>query len=112
MRIASISEDKKIEKRIAITPEAAKKYLALGLEVLIPENYGSHLGFKNKEYKDLGVKVLAEESEILKNTDIIIQLGLLPDDKISQINEKQILIGTLNPYFYKEKIDTLVKKKN
>ena len=29
MRIASISEDKKIEKRIAITPEAAKALLML-----------------------------------------------------------------------------------
>ena len=33
MRIASILENQKIEKRIAITPEIAKKYISLGFEV-------------------------------------------------------------------------------
>jgi NAD(P) transhydrogenase subunit alpha len=33
MRIVSISENKNIEKRIAITPEIAKKYISLGFEV-------------------------------------------------------------------------------
>jgi NAD(P) transhydrogenase subunit alpha len=33
MKIASILENQKIEKRIAITPEIAKKYISLGLEV-------------------------------------------------------------------------------
>ena len=33
MRIVSVSENQKIEKRIAITPDIAKKYIALGFEV-------------------------------------------------------------------------------
>jgi len=53
MKIASILENQKIEKRIAITPEIAKKYISLGLEVSLCENYGSHLGFKDEEYKEL-----------------------------------------------------------
>ena len=57
MRIVSVSENHNIEKRIAITPDIAKKYVALGLEVLLPENYGEHLGFNDSEYKDLGVKI-------------------------------------------------------
>ena len=52
MKIVSISEDKKIEKRIAITPEITKKYLALGFDVNLIKNYGEHLGFKDKEYSD------------------------------------------------------------
>ena len=51
MRIASISENKKVEKRIAITPEIAKKYISLGLEVSLCESYASHLGIKDEEYK-------------------------------------------------------------
>ena len=43
MKIASISENQKIEKRIAITPEIAKKYMSLGIEVSLPENYANHL---------------------------------------------------------------------
>ena len=40
MRIVSILENQNIEKRIAITPEIAKKYLSLGFEVVIVEKYG------------------------------------------------------------------------
>ena len=47
----SILENQKIEKRIAITPEIAKKYISLGFEVFLPENYGAHLGILDDEYK-------------------------------------------------------------
>ena len=51
MKIASILENQKIEKRVAITPEIAKKYISLGFEVSLSENYGNHLGIKDEEYK-------------------------------------------------------------
>ena len=109
MRIVSISEDKKKEKRIAITPDIAKKYIALELEVSLTENYGEHLGFKDNEYKELGVKISKDEKEIINSADIIVQLGLLSDDKISLIKKNQILVGVLDPYTNKKKLDNLVK---
>jgi NAD(P) transhydrogenase subunit alpha len=110
MKIVSVSENKEFEKRIAITPDIAKKYISLGFEVYLSENYGDHLGFKDNEYKELGVKFSNKENEIITSADIIVQLGLPLDDKISQIRENQIIIGVFNPYNNKEKIDTLVKK--
>jgi NAD(P) transhydrogenase subunit alpha len=111
MKIASTSENKTIEKRIAITPEIAKKYITLGLEVSLSENYGEHLGFKDNQYKEIGVKISNDEKEIIKSADVIVQLGLPSDDKIILIKENQILIGVLNPYNNKEKILNLAKKK-
>jgi H+-translocating NAD(P) transhydrogenase subunit alpha len=111
MKIASILENQQIEKRIAITPEIAKKYIALGLEVSLSKNYGSHLGIKDDEYKELGVLILEDEKEIIANTDIIAQLALLDDNKSSLLKENQTFIGVLNPYYNKDKISDLVKKK-
>ena len=54
MKIASLTENLNVEKRIAITPEIAKKYKSLGFEVLISKDYGSHLGFENDHYKSQG----------------------------------------------------------
>ena len=110
MKIASILENQKIEKRIAITPEIAKKYISLGIEVSLLENYGSHLGIKDEEYKELGVSILKDEKEIITNADIIAQLGLLEDDKSTLLRQNQTLIGILNPYHNKDKISNLVKK--
>tara|TARA_B100001094_G_C18093647_1_gene751811 strand:- start:202 stop:1290 length:1089 start_codon:yes stop_codon:yes gene_type:complete len=111
MRIVSLLENQKIEKRIAITPEIAKKYIALGFEVSLSENYGEHLGFDDNEYKELGVKIFKDEKEIINSADIIVQLGLPSDEKISLIKENQTLIGVLNPYNNKEKIESLAKRK-
>jgi len=110
MRIGSIKENQNIEKRIAITPEIVKKYISLGFEVCLSENYASHLGIKDESYKDLGVKISKDENEILKSSNIIVQLGMLSDEKISSIKENQLLIGVLNPYANKEKLENLAKK--
>ena len=110
MKIASILENQKIEKRIAITPEIAKKYISLGFEVSLSENYGSHLGIKDEEYKELGVLTSNDEKQTIINADIIVQLGLLSDDKNSLLKKNQTFIGILNPYDNKDKIDNLVKK--
>ena len=110
MKIVSISEDQQIEKRIAITPEIAKKYISLGFEVSLSENYANHLGFNDKEFSEFGVSIVKDENEIIKNADIIVQLGLLDNDKSSLLKQNQIFIGVLNPYDNKDKIDNLVKK--
>ena len=110
MRIVSLSENHNIEKRIAITPEIAKKYVSHGMEVSLPENYGAHLGFNDHEYLDTGVTIKNDEKEIINSANIIIQLGLLSDDTNSLIRENQTLIGVLNPYANESKLKDLVKK--
>jgi len=110
MKIVSISENLDVEKRIAITPEISKKYISLGLEVFLSENYGDHLGIKDKEYLEHGVKIFKNDKEAINNADIIVQLGLLNETNSSLVRENQTLIGVLNPYINKDKIDSLVKK--
>ena len=110
MRIVSILENQKIEKRIAVTPDIAKKYIALGFDVILSEKYGEHLGFKDNDYKELGVEVSKNESEVLSNADIIVQLGLLSNDNLSLLKENQTLVGVFNPHVNKEKIENLSKK--
>ena len=111
MNLASISENRDIEKRIAITPEIAKKYISLGFNLYLPKNYGFHLGFKDEDYKNLGANLLDNEEEIIKNSEIIIQLGLPDEKKLSFFRENQNLIGSLNAFLNKEKLVNLKNKK-
>ena len=111
MIIGSTLENQKIEKRIAITPEIAKKYISLGFDIQLSKNYGTHLGITDEEYKKIGVKFLSDDKEIINLSNIIVQLGLLSDDKSSLLKEDQTLIGVLNPYDNKEKLDVLKDKK-
>src|SRR6056300_1415508 len=98
MNLASISENKDREKRIAITPEIAKKYISLGFNLSLPSNYGSHVGFSDDQYISLGVNILDNEDEIIKNSEIVVQLGLPDEEKLSLFRENQTLIGSLNAF--------------
>ena len=111
MRVGSIKENQKVEKRISITPDIVKKYTSLGFEVCLSENYGAHLGIKDDSYKVAGVKILKDENEIVNSSDVIVQVGILSDEKISNIKENQTIVGVLNPYDNKEKLENLAKKK-
>ena len=111
MKIGSIQENLNVEKRIAITPEIVKKYTSLGFEVILSENYGSHIGIEDEQYKNIGVQVLKDETAILNSSDIIVQLGMLSENKASKIKENQTLIGVLNPYNNKEYLQKLSKNK-
>jgi len=111
MKLGSILENQSLEKRVAVTPEIVKKYLSLGFEIFLSRDYGLHLGINDKEYLDVGAKISDDEKEILTNSDVIIQLGMLSDEKSSLIKENQNLIGVLNPYENKKIIENLSKKK-
>ena len=111
MKIVSVSENQSIEKRIAITPEIAKKYISFGFEVFLSKNYGAHLGIADEEYQNVGVKTLNDEKEILNDANVVVQMGLPSDDKCSLLKQDQTLIGVLNPYSNKNKLNNLIKKK-
>ena len=79
MKIVSLSENKNVEKRVAITPEIAKKYISSGFEVFLPKDYATHIGFNDEEYKSQGVKILENEKDIIEKCDLIVQLSLPAD---------------------------------
>ena len=111
MKIGSILENQKLEKRVSITPEIAKKYKSLGLDIYLSKNYGVHLGISDEEYKNIGVKFSDDDKEVINLSNIVVQLGLLSDDKSSLLKEDQTLIGVLNPYDNKKKLEELTNKK-
>ena len=111
MNLSSISENLNIEKRIAITPEIAKKYIDLGFNLTLPSNYGTHLGFSDDDFKNFGVNFLENSEDVIKNSDIIVQLGLPNVEKLSLFKDDQTLIGSLNAFQNKDKLENFKSKK-
>ncbi len=103
MIIGSISENKDLEKRISITPDIAKKYIASGFQILLETGYGSHLGISDEEFLNEGCKIEKKEN-ILKESEIILQLNLPEENNIEFFKENKILIGNFNSNQNLEKI--------
>ena len=111
MKIGSIIENLDLERRVAITPEIAKKFITNGFEINLQKNYAQHLGFEEKDYKALNVKIWDDEEKVLENSQILAQLNLPSKTILDKINQNKTLIGVLNPYQNKVELDKLVEKK-
>ena len=110
MIIGSVSENKNIENRVAITPDIIKKYKSLGLEVRVPKDYASHLGLRDEDYENEGA-IISNEQDILVNSDAILQMNILSDEYLNKLQKDQSLIGVLNPYLNDKKLKELNSKK-
>ena len=110
MIIGSVSENKDLEKRVGITPSLAKKYISNGFEILIEENFASHLKIFDDEFIKEGCKIDKREN-ILKKADILLQLNLPNDNSLENLKENCILIGNFNSNKNKEKINKFKSKK-
>ena len=109
MIIGSISENQNFEKRISLTPEIISKYIKLGFEVQIEKNYGSHLGFKEVSFTHAGAKIFNNE-EVIKNSDVIVQLDLPNEKKFPLLKNSANLIGSFNSLQNKDAIEKLSSK--
>ena len=110
MIIGSVSENKEMEKRISITPDIAKKYIASGFQILLEADYGAHLGISDDEFLKEGCKIEKKEN-ILNQSDIVLQLDLPEENNLEFFQENKILIGSFNSSQNLEKIDKFKSKK-
>ena len=109
--VGSVKEDLAVEKRVSITPDLVKKYISQDLKVLIEKDYGAHLGFSDDIYIKDGAQI-EDRSNVLKKSDIILQLNLPDEESLKNFEEKKILIGVFNSEQSKGQILSLAKKKS
>ena len=95
MIIGSISENKNLEKRISITPEISKKYISSGFKVKIEKGIAEHIGIKDQEFVKEGCSLDTREN-ILKESDILLQMNLPTEENLKHLKEKNLLIGNFN----------------
>ena len=111
MQIGSILEDHSLERRVALTPDVVKKFISEGFEINLQRNYATHLGINDSNYKDSKVTFYDDKEEVIKKSDVIVQLNLPFIDNFNGFSENKILIGVLNPYQNKENLDIILKQK-
>ena len=111
MIVGSIKEDLTVEKRVSLTPETAKNIIGLGLKVCIEKNYAIHLGIKDNEYSNIGVKIEPSSKEILNLSNLIIKVNCPSENEINILEENKILVGMFNPSKNKNQINKIINKK-
>ena len=93
------------ETRVSLTLESAKKFLDKGLNISIEKSFAEHLGSSDKDFEDLGVKILNRD-EGFASAEVVCSVRNLTENELDKINENTLLVSFLDPFNEK----SLVKK--
>ncbi|OOG48201.1 NAD(P) transhydrogenase subunit alpha [Rhodanobacter sp. C06] len=106
--VAALRETAAGERRVAITPEMAKKLHGKGLRVLLERGAGAAAGFPDEAYAEAD---FAAAAEVLTQADLFACV-LPPDDAVfAQLREGAVVLGQLRPFGATARIAALAARK-
>ena len=93
------------ERRVALVPETAKKFAALGVDVRVEQGAGLSSNFLDSDYAN--VTVAGSQGETYQNAQIMMRVTPPSLEEIEQMPQGAVLIGLLKPSESKERLAAL-----
>jgi NAD(P) transhydrogenase subunit alpha len=99
MKIAIPKERMPGETRVATSPDVVKKFVGLGLEVVIERGAGEDAAMTDAEFRDAGAVIAEDEAAALKDADVVLKVqrpvidGAL--NEVALLKPGAILVGHL-----------------
>ncbi len=106
--IAALRESADGERRVAITPETAKKYAAWGMRVMLEHGAGAAAGFRDAAYA--GVE-FGEAYVVAGAADALLCVQPPAEDCVAAMKPGAGLIGQLQPHQATERLATYAQRK-
>ncbi len=96
MKIAIPREISHNETRVAISPDAVKKYVGLGFDVYVEKRAGLASGMKDSDFADAGATIIDTAEGLYKDADIILKIRAPQKEEITHIKEGTIIVAHLS----------------
>ena len=109
VNVAVVRETSSNERRVALTPEVAKKLKGKGASVLIEQGAGDPASFPDAAYKD--AEVAGDAAATLSRADVLLKVQPPSLEEIAQLREGSVVIGLLQPHLAPERIRALRDRK-
>jgi H+-translocating NAD(P) transhydrogenase subunit alpha len=97
------------ETRVALSPETAKKFKALGCEVRMQAGAGARSHMLDQTYADMGVQVVGSAAEALNGADVLLKVRRPTEAEVGALKPGAIVAANLDPYSGKEGIEVMAK---
>ena len=107
MRIAVPAETDVTEGRVALTPETAKKFIALGAEVAVQAGAGLASGITDADYEKAGAEVASDAAATLANADIVLRVRRPSVAEIAGANPGATVVAIMDPYGHTDALKEL-----
>ncbi len=100
--VAAVRETAPHERRVALTPEIAKKLKALGVDVQLETGAGESAAFPDVQYKDASAL-----ADVLTNADVLLSVQAPDNAVLARLKPGTVLIGMLAPHASVERVKIL-----
>jgi NAD(P) transhydrogenase subunit alpha len=97
-RLAVTRERKAGETRVALTPDAAKKLIGLGLSVTIESGAGLAASAPDAEYLAAGAEIAPGIAGAVTGADILLKVRAPSDEEIAALAPGAIVVGLIDPH--------------
>ncbi|PZP85858.1 MAG: Re/Si-specific NAD(P)(+) transhydrogenase subunit alpha [Azospirillum brasilense] len=97
MKIAIVKETAAGESRVATSPDAVKKFRALGMDVAIERGAGLGAAISDEAFAEAGAQMTDSAAAALTGADVTLTVEMPSDATIALIPEGSILVGMLDP---------------
>jgi NAD(P) transhydrogenase subunit alpha len=106
--VGALRETAAGERRVAITPEVAKKLRGKGVRVLLEHAAGAAAGFPDGAYADAE---FADAAQVLAQADLLACVLPPQDAAYDQMREGAVVVGQLRPYGAAERVAALGRRR-
>ncbi|HEY2706766.1 MAG TPA: Re/Si-specific NAD(P)(+) transhydrogenase subunit alpha [Caulobacteraceae bacterium] len=111
MPILAVTRERRAgETRVAVTPDAAKKLIALGLDVVVETGAGLAASMPDADYEAAGAKIVATPAAALADADLVLKVRAPADEEIAALKSGAIVVGLLNPFQDREAVQDMTRK--
>jgi proton-translocating NAD(P)+ transhydrogenase subunit alpha len=97
MKIAVPRERVPGERRVALVPETAGKFVKAGITVAIEHDAGRAAGFLDEAYAAAGATIAADEVDTVADADIVVRVNRPSDAELDGLKRGAIVVGFLAP---------------
>jgi NAD(P) transhydrogenase subunit alpha len=111
MPVLAVTKERRAgETRVAVTPDAVKKLIALGFEVVIEAGAGRGASMPDADYAAAGASLVATAAEALSAADLVLKVRAPSDEEIAALKSGAIVVGLLNPFQEREPVEDMAEK--
>ncbi|MBN8741134.1 MAG: NAD(P) transhydrogenase subunit alpha [Lysobacterales bacterium 69-70] len=109
VNVAVVRETSSNERRVALTPEVAKKLKGKGATVLVQSGAGQPASFPDAAYKD--AETVADAATTLARADVLFKVQPPTLEEIAQLREGSVVVSLLQPHLAPERTRALRDRK-
>ena len=115
MKIGVPKERRAGETRVAASPDTVKKYVDLGIEVVVESGAGEGSNFSDDAFRAAGATIAPDAAATLRDADLVLKV-LRPlsasegTDELASMKQGAVLAGILSPHGAREQAEAYAAK--